>query len=165
MVNQASVEMEDFKLLVQMEKRTHAGNVLWETETLSSCNQNLCCWCILLVDMTPHQSMWYFSWGSKTCLWEVFTVLSKLPDWGHCVVSVEVSKVSRGDCLSTAHSKLPYPGHIRVTACMNIWLMVCIVSSNFQSVSVKFWNYISVYKHTWGKVGIIVGSKIVYVLW
>ena len=39
MVNHANVEMGDYKLLIQL-KKTYADNVLCETETLSTCNQN-----------------------------------------------------------------------------------------------------------------------------
>ena len=114
------------------------------------------------------------------------TVLSKLPDWGHCVVSIEVSNVSHED--SNSMFELPDPWHIWVSVRMNIWLWVCIVLSNFQQVSVKFnrwvsnstgecqiqlvsvkfnwWvskfiNYISVYKHTSCEVGVVRGFQIV----
>ena len=93
---------------------------------------------------------------------EVATVLSKLPDWVHCVISVEFSTVSHED--SNSMFKILHPGHIWVSVCVNIWLMVCIVLSNFQLVSVKIdKNYISVYNLTSCKVGVVRGSSVVTV--
>ena len=58
-----------------------------------------------LVDKTPYQSRWYLSLQGK-----VSTVLSKLPDRGHRVESVEVSMVSHGD--SNLMLKTSDPRHI-----------------------------------------------------
>ena len=105
----------------ELKEWTYADYVLWETETLSSCNHNSCCWCRFFLSTWLLTSLGgIFLEVSKLSSGEVSTALSKLPYSGHCVVFVEVSNVSHEDrrfMFKTSRSRAYLSDYVWISDC------------------------------------------------